>query len=92
MEGTLGYFKDKCREVDSLCEVAEHPTVKYALLIRPSHPRYRDALREVAYNYVNLGVLVSIAKEVDDFGYPDPQIYVPAPRKTFLQRILGRFK
>jgi hypothetical protein len=63
----LQFFKDRMYEVDSLCEVEEHPTILMCLRIRPSHPRYRDKLRNQAQLNRPIGVLISVMKEVDDF-------------------------
>ena len=40
---TEGYFKEQLQRIDSLCEV-DFEVVQYGIHVRPSHPRYRDAL------------------------------------------------
>lgn len=61
-------FADKMREVDCFCIVDfSVPGVPYAIRIRPSTPRLRNALIEQAKQYRVIGVLVSVVEEVDDW-------------------------
>jgi len=80
---TKRYFLDKMRKVDSFCDVQFEIEVPYAIRIRPSHPRYRATLREQADFYRPIGLLVSIVKEVDDWGDP-------AKREPWWKRLLRR--
>ena len=73
MSYTQKDFLDKMREVDSLCEIQFWIEVPMAVRIRPSHPRYRDALREQSELHRPIGLAVSIVKEVDDWNFPKPR-------------------
>jgi len=67
MMGPERWFRDEMERVDSLCQVDFEIEIPYAIRIRPSHPRYRDALIRQAFRCAPLGATVSVIKEVDDW-------------------------
>lgn len=63
---THGWFTDQIQKVDVLAEV-DFESIPYGIRIRPSHPRYFDAICEVANNERRIGCAVSVMREVDFF-------------------------
>jgi hypothetical protein len=68
MATTEHYFKAKMIEIDPRCEVLFEIKIPCAIRIRPSNPKYRDSLRKQSEMERPMGVLVSIVKEIDDWG------------------------
>jgi hypothetical protein len=74
---TEGYFVEKMHEVDSLCEV-DFETYQFGIRLRPSHPRYREALIEQANLYRTAGIVLYAVREVDE------QVIMAPPERPFL--------
>lgn len=79
-------FKEAILAVDALAEVGDHPHIRMAVKIRPSHPRYFDAVCKTAARMMPMGVLVAVAKEFDYFLTDDG--LVPQPRGRSWWRIM----
>jgi len=82
---TEGYFKEQLQRIDSLCEV-DFEVVQYGIHVRPSHPRYRDALVKRALELRPAGAVLYVVREVDEF-INDPALY-EVPRTSWWVRFL----
>ncbi len=84
-------FEDAIHKIDVLAEV-DFESLRYGVRIRPSHPRYFDALYKRAAEVRPIGALVSVMRERDCFVTTE---YVP-PALTWRQRLHlffhGRFR
>ena len=78
LAGTQQSFKDAILRVDSLAEI-DFVRIQYGVWIRPSHPRYRDAILRAAFNNYTMGVQIVVVKEVDE----------TADFSTFYQELMG---
>jgi len=58
-------FTRALRVIDSLVEISEHSTIPFAILVRPSHPRYRAALIARANAIRPIGIDLIVIKEVE---------------------------
>ena len=85
---TEGCFKEQLQRIDSLCEV-DFEVVQYGIHVRPSHPRYRDALVKRALELRPAGAVLCVVREVDEF-VTEPALYETMQPwwRRFLHRIL----
>lgn len=56
-------LRKSAQQVDSLVELDYHPVVPMAIRVRPSHPRYLQALIETVEHFRPMGVLVFYVRE-----------------------------
>ena len=80
---TYKYFQFRLREVDSFCSVMQHPTIKFCIRVIPSEPRLAEVLRDRVEQIRPAGVLVSVMRLTDDFGYPETR------KLTWTERLRG---
>jgi hypothetical protein len=83
---TEGYFKEQLQRIDSLCEV-DFEVVQYGIHVRPSHPRYRDALVKRALELRPVGAVLYVVREVDEF-VAEPALY-KVPRTGWWVRLFA---
>ena len=86
---TEGYFKEQLQRIDSLCEV-DFEVVQYGIHVRPSHPRYRDALVKRALELRPAGAVLYVVREVDEF-INDPALY-EAAAQSWWRRMLRKLR
>jgi hypothetical protein len=83
-------FESAVFMVDSLAEI-DFDSIPYGVRVRPSHPRYFEAICEAANNARGAGVLVSVMRETDFF-----LTYSLVPSYTWRKRLYlffhGRFR
>jgi hypothetical protein len=92
-------FESAVFMVDSLAEI-DFDSIPYGVRVRPSHPRYFEAICEAANNAREVGVLVSVMREADFFLTYPLQYDSPAPshvpsytwRKRLYLFFHGRFR
>jgi len=90
MMGTQEYFRQRVLLVDALAEVHFDIEIPYAIRVRPSHPRYFEAVCKRVLEEKPVGILVSVMKEVDFFPSYEPEsefVWTPPKKKTWYRRL-----
>ena len=81
MIGTEGYFKDAIQRVDSLAEV-DFMSIPFGIRVRPSHPRYFEAICRVGWDQKPIGCRLVVMKEVEyDVPIPAEYLWMAPPVK-----------